>query len=198
MDARFINKFREKLSEDTEYHKFRQDFHENYEWLEGYCRGKSISCDTFCKKYGAYFWSLSQIQELAKEIAFDECVGNSDNGNYEQTQEIAKATMYLRYKAGLTTSKVIPDCSSIGCKSYKSDKGWCNETYANLWTKGDYAAFKAVMYITRQIRNNLFHGHKLDLENEQQYERNKKLIKTAANITKVILDNLIDVEDNLS
>ena len=60
---------------------------------------------------------------------------------------------------------------------------------------GEHAAFKALMYIVRQIRNNLFHGNKLEIK-EDQYQRNKKLVQTAASITKVILDNLKNAEDN--
>lgn len=202
MNADIINEFRRKIADDKEYHRSRQDFHENYEWLEAYWRGKFRSPDKFrslgkfCEEYGPYFWSLKKIQDLAKEFAFDECVGNSDNPSYEQKQDIAKATMYLRYNAGFTTSEgTIPDCSTIGCRNKKSSKGWCNETYANQWTIGDHAAFMALMYIVRQIRNNLFHGNKLEIE-EDQYMRNKKLVQTAASITKVILDNLKNAEDN--
>lgn len=194
MDANFINDFRRKLVEDCCYHKFRQDFHENYELIEGYCRANSIDCDRFCIKYSAYFWSLPRIQELSKKFAFSECVGKSDKSNYEQTEEIAKATMYLRYNASLSAPDGIPDCSSIGCKNNKSSKGWCTRTYANRWVIGDYAAFKALMYIVRQIRNNLFHGKKMELDGEQ-YERNKRLIETAAEITKEILNNLQAAEN---
>ncbi len=194
MDADFINDFRRRLTEDCCYNETRREFHENYEWIEAYIRGNSMTFDAFCNKYGSFFWSLSRIQELATSFAFDECVGNSDTADYEQTQHIAKATMYLRYKAGLAISNGrIPDCSSIGCRGFKSSMGWCNEDYANRWTKGDHAAFMALMYIVRQIRNNLFHGNKFELLNPQ-YERNKKLIKTATEITKEILDNLVNAE----
>lgn len=104
--------------------------------------------------------------------------------------------MYLRYKAGFTTFEgEIPDCSTIGCRNDKSSKGWCNEAYADQWTSGDHAAFKALMYIVRQIRNNLFHGNKLEIE-EAQYKRNKELVQIAASITEVILNNLKNAEDN--
>jgi len=51
------------------------------------------------------------------------------------------------------------------------------------------------MCIIRQIRNNLFHGNKLQIENKQ-YNRNKKLVQVAASITNVILDNLKNAELN--
>jgi len=202
MDANDIMDFREKIRNDKSYHELRRDFHENYEWLEAYWRGiygrqgRVGSLDDFCKKYGAYFWSFKKIRDLAKIFAFDECVGKSENPSYEQTQEIAKATMYLRYKVGFTNSEgKIPDCSTIGCIQHKSRKGWCNVSFANLWTSDNHAAFKALMYIVRQIRNNLFHGNKIELF-DKPYERNKKLVQTAASITKVILDNLKNAEKN--
>ena len=194
MDAKFISEFRRKIMRDNEYHSARRDFHEYYEWLEAYWRCKFCSMDEFRKKYGSYFWSLVKIRNLAKNFAFSECVGNSNDTNYEQTQEIAKATMYLRYKAGLTApDKEILNCSTIGCQNRKSRKGWCNEIYANRWTSGEHAAFMALMYIVRQIRNNLFHVNKLELV-EAQYKRNKKLVQTVASATKVILDNLKNAE----
>lgn len=196
MNANRINEFRRKIAQDKKYHELRRDFHENYEWLEAYWCDKFGSLDRFCKEYGSYFWSLTQIRDLAKKFAFDECVGSSKNPSYEQKQKIAKATMYLRYKVGFTNSEgKIPNCSTIECRQHKSSKGWCNKAYANQWTGGDHAAFKALMYIVRQIRNNLFHGNKLEIE-EYQYNRNKKLVQVAASITKVILDNLKNAEDN--
>lgn len=193
MDADLINEFRKKIIADKAYHESRRDFHENYEWLEAYW---GDNFDRFCEEYGSYFWSFTEMQDMARKFAFDECVGNSENPLCEQTQEIAKATMYLRYKVGFMTSDgETPNCSTIRCRNNKSSKGWCNAAYANQWTRGDHAAFKALMYIVRQIRNNLFHGNKLEIE-EVQYKRNKKVVQTAASITKVILDNLKNAEDN--
>ena len=196
MDAVFINEFRMKIRRDYDYYSARRDFHEHYEWLEAYWWCKFGSMDEFCKKYGSYFWSLAKIRNLAKNFAFSECVGNSNDAHYEQTQEIAKATMFLRYKAGLTApEEENPNCAIIGCRNWKSRKGWCNEIYANQWTRGEHAAFKALMYIVRQIRNNLFHGNKLELV-EVQYMRNKELVQTAASVTKVVLNNLQNAEQH--
>jgi len=50
--------------------------------------------------------------------------------------------------------------------------------------------FRALMIIVRQIRNNMFHGRKMDIVDDTQYQRNKELIRYAAEITGLILDNL--------
>ncbi len=50
--------------------------------------------------------------------------------------------------------------------------------------------FRALMIIVRQIRNNMFHGKKMEIVDEIQYQRNKDLITFAAEITGLILDNL--------
>jgi hypothetical protein len=198
VNARVIDDFRNKILNDEKYHKLRRDFHENYEWLEAYwgLQFGNNGFEQFCKEYGTFFWSLTPIREFARNFAFIECVGSSNNPNYEQTQEIAKATMFLRYQAGLTTMEgKILECSDIKCRDYKLHQGLCNKKNSNNWGKGDPAAFRAVMYIIRQIRNNLFHGNKLELE-KKQYERNKELIKNAEAITRLLLDNLKDAEKN--
>lgn len=190
MDANLIQEFRRKIASDEEYRRSRRDFHENYEWMEAYWREKYRDLDQFCRVCGPHFWSLEEARNSAREFASDECVGSSKNPSYEQTEEVAKATMYLRYRAGLFRAEdEIPDCSTIGCREYKSDYGWCNETMADQWTSGEHAAFKALMYIVRQIRNNMFHGRKLEI-GSSQYDRNRRLVQIAATVTGAILDNL--------
>lgn len=68
MDTDSINDFRRKLAEDCCYTKYRREFHENYEWIEAYSRGNSMTCDAFCKKYGSYFWSLSLMNVWGIQI----------------------------------------------------------------------------------------------------------------------------------
>ena len=57
--------------------------------------------------------------------------------------------------------------------------------------------FRALMIIVRQIRNNMFHGKKMEIADQDQYQRNKILIRYATQITDVLLDNLQDIEANL-
>lgn len=57
--------------------------------------------------------------------------------------------------------------------------------------------FRAMMLLVRQIRNNLFHGKKMELTDRENYERNKTLIRIAARITTLILDNLEEAGEHL-
>ncbi|MDV7390390.1 hypothetical protein RZS08_03510, partial [Arthrospira platensis SPKY1] len=98
-----------------------------------------------------------------------------------QNQEIASATMYLRLHCSLFATE-IPDCTTIPCRHHKSYAGHCTAITGRQWKNVDndnQAAFKALMYILRQIRNNLFHGHKMTLENDQ-FQRDKILVSIAA------------------
>jgi uncharacterized UPF0160 family protein len=56
--------------------------------------------------------------------------------------------------------------------------------------------FRALMIVVRQIRNNMFHGKKMEIIEEDQYQRNKTLIRYAAQITNLLLENLADAEAN--
>ena len=58
------------------------------------------------------------------------------------------------------------------------------------WTK---SCFNALLTIIKQIRDNLFHGRKIELAPEQ-YNRNKELIGLSVELTTVILDNLENAE----
>ena len=59
---------------------------------------------------------------------------------------------------------------------------------------GHQRPFKAMMVIVYQIRNNLFHGRKLELE-EAQLQRNTGLIATARDIVFTLLDHLEEAEE---
>jgi len=57
--------------------------------------------------------------------------------------------------------------------------------------------FKATMLLVRQVRNNLFHGQKMELLELDVYNRNKNLIRFAGNITGLLLDHLLQAEEFL-
>lgn len=75
-------------------------------------------------------------------------------------------------------------------------KKLCSTLSSDIW-KGqfehiskEYASFRALMEIIRRIRNNLFHGNKFDVTNENQYVRNINLIINSSKIIELILDEL--------
>ena len=53
------------------------------------------------------------------------------------------------------------------------------------------------MILVRQIRNNLFHGKKMELSQHHIYERNKELVRLGAEVTTVILNHLYTVAQNI-
>ena len=199
MSARELIYVIQTLKQDGEHYGARRTIHENYEWLEGFWRHKynksANPIDDFVKDKGKFYWGLEEIRDLAKAFASIECVGSNKEFDYTQTTEVARATMYLRYSCNLFSDEP-PNCSLIKCRKHKTVKGLCLKGNANLWKK-DFDvifAFKALLYIVRQVRNNLFHGHKLTIE-PIQLERDKILVHLSAQVTEILLNRLIDSGD---
>lgn len=192
MQAEELVRLIERLREDPEYHEMRRDFHEMHEWLEGYWRQypNMGNMDKFCECLGDYYWTLDELRNLAWDLASQGCVGNSTTG-YIPTQEVIKATMFLLHRAEIKGDKnQVPSCDAMDC--HKTRHGLlCNaQQRADEWNR---SGFKAVMYIVRQIRNNLFHGRKLEVE-PRQYERNRQLVSSAQQITDLLLEHLVEAE----
>lgn len=198
MDANLLTDVIRNIRADNEHLNDRRIFHENYEWLEGYWKDNfnrhNGSIIDFISHRGVYFWNLIEVRNIGKEMASIECVGSSRNPDLLQTQEIANATMYLRYYCHLFEDG-IPSCEEIRCRQHKRNHGLCLQRNGLLWhnTYNEIYAFKAVMFIVRQVRNNLFHGQKLTIE-PVQFSRNRVLVKLCANLTNILLLNLLDSE----
>lgn len=64
--------------------------------------------------------------------------------------------------------------------------------HANNWTSD---SFSALFSIIKEIRDNLFHGRKIDIDLLQD-ERSKVLVQIGANLTDVLLAHLIEAEEN--
>jgi hypothetical protein len=183
MNAGNIVDFRTILATDPEYREARRDFHEAYEWLEGYWRAdKQVnSFDLFCDKLGPYYWdNVSKVKGLAANLACEGAVGNSRNKNYNPTKEVKKAASFLLYHAG-----IVPDETRGECEA-KAREHYAGQGSASQWTE---SSFKAMMMVVRQIRNNLFHGRKTAPAGEQ-YERDKRLVALARDIAVALLDHL--------
>jgi hypothetical protein len=166
MSAFDILLFRQHLEKnDPENREFRRRFHENYEWLDGYCRTKWVNegdnaIFRFCTKFGEYYWLyVPEIPELASKMGKLGPIGSSRKKDYEPTDEINQATLLLRNEDGTPVQR-----------------------------------FRAMIELVRQVRNNLFHGKKMELNEPQIYERNKGLVRLGAEITTVLLDHLEQAE----
>ena len=199
MNANFLKRIIDKIRSDKDHLNDRRVLHENYEWLEHFWRKKygrgDQSIDDFISEKANFYWETNEVKELAKGFASIECVGSNKESNYSQNQEIASATMYLRLHCSLF-AEIIPECISLNCRHHKTYTDRCTVASGRRWKNLDndnYAAFKAIMYILRQIRNNLFHGHKMTLENDQ-FQRDKALVSMAVQTTDFLIDKLVESE----
>lgn len=195
MNANMLTDIINKIRSDNDHLNDRRVLHENYEWLEHFWRKKynreDQSIDDFITEKANFYWNTSEIKNFAKELASIECVGSNRKPNYTQNQEIAKATNYLRFYC-ILFEKNTPVCNSIPCRQHKTQIAVCSAATGRLWHTNDnsnFAAFKALIYIIRQIRNNLFHGHKMTLDNEQ-FQRDKILVSIAARTSNFLIDHL--------
>ena len=173
------------------YKKLVSNFMMNYSLLEAYWidTEELQNIDNFCKKFSNYYWSKSKIKEYAIIYASIECIGSSRIDRYGRTpsNEIIQITMFLRDELNICYENINILDTTLNGNQWKNRSD--NES------NKEYTSFRALMYIIRQIRNNLFHGNKFDLETEQHH-RNKILIKTATKIVKLILDELSNAEQN--
>lgn len=178
MKAYEIKMFRERLQVDPDNLNIRRVFHEQYEWLESYLKEKYVSneIDKFCSEYHQFFWTIDAIRNVARKLSFHYPVGSS-SFNYEPTEPIKRATYFLRHKSNLVEGGTPEVAEEI--------------ELADKWNK---TSFHALMFIIKQIRDNLFHGGKMDL-NDDQYERNKTLIGLAVEYTTCLLNNLEAAEN---
>lgn len=163
MNAIDILRFRQKLDEDVENKEFRRTLHENYEWLDGYWRQK---------------WERDGNNAI---IRFCNAFGEFYWQNVSIIPELANELGMLGPIGSSKNSDYSPAPRiAEATKLLKSGEGSPTER------------FTAMMELVRQIRNNLFHGQKMDLE-DAVYERNKELVRLGAKITTVILDHLMQI-----
>ena len=177
-----IRDFIERLNVDIDNKEIRRRFHENYEWLESYWKRKFAGNNgnqQFCNNHAGFYWQIDDVKSIAKDLTKLRPVGASNN-NFEPTPNILRATYFLKYRSDLFEDNEIENNQ--------------NEIeHADNWTSD---SFSALFSIIKQIRDNLFHGRKIDLD-LIQYERNKVLVQIGANLTDRLLENLIDAETNL-
>ncbi len=125
----------------------------------------------FGKKYNE-IWD-NKIKSLTKEIISLECVGNGKN-DAPPNKFVKTATLFLRENLQLKSDVCL----------FCSKKNSCREN-GNF----DFDKFDAILRILYQIRCNLFHGDKPELEGPQGI-RNKKLVSIGNEILIAILQQL--------
>lgn len=177
-----ILSFIDRLDDDLENKELRRKFHENYEWLESYWKRKynvNNGEQLFCNHHADFYWQIDAIKNIAKRLSIMKPVGSSTQ-NFEATLNILRATYFLKYK-----------CDFFQEGDIEENQGEIEQS--DNWNQ---SGFHALFSIIKQIRDNLFHGRKTDLE-ESQYERNKELVKIGAEITTLLLENLIEAEETI-
>jgi len=195
MTSEYIDLIRTDLFK-TKYKKKVSTFMMDYSLLEAYWKDSEElgDIDSFCKKYSNYYWNKNKIKKFAKTFASIECIGNSKINRYGRTpsEEIVQITKFLRDE--LDVNYQGEDIFNHENRKLTGEQ-WRQRRDNNLGT--EYTSFRGLMYIIRQIRNNLFHGNKFDLEREQQ-KRNKLLINTSIKTVKFILNHLTKAELELN
>jgi hypothetical protein len=169
MNAFDILSFRQHLEmNDPENKELRRTFHENYEWLDGYWRSN---------------WKKAGNNAI---FLFCETFGEYFWQNFPRIGELASSMGRL----GLIGNSIKED--------YSSTPQIVKATLLLRSSDGSpVERFKSMMELVKQIRNNLFHGGKMELVEPEVYERNKNLVRHGAEITTILLDYLELAERNV-
>jgi hypothetical protein len=136
---------------------------------------------------------MNVVQELARQP----CVGNGRK-SYEPSENVRIAFEALRRKFEIDVQGV---CQSEKCQQRKN-QGWelCSERGWENWPQkirddkpedAKYTLLGATLTILYQIRNNLFHGSKLEIHDPQR-ERNRQLVEISARIIERLLIQVIE------
>lgn len=178
MNANQIKLFRERLKNDPENLLQRRQFHEQYEWLEAYIdeRYSNNHIERFSNEFGKFLWKFDEIKSVAHSFALYPPIGSSSLG-FEPTLTIKRATFHLLYFSGVLEEE-FPEINN-------------DKEIGQKWMKN---SFNALFVIVKQIRDNLFHGKKIEIE-EEQYQRNKELITLGVEFTTFVLEKLEDAEN---
>ena len=177
-----IQLFRNKLRQDPVNQNNRRLFHELFEWLESfwnrnYAGNNGLS--NFSNQFDDFYWNIPELKKLSGRLCMYPPIGNSNN-NFIPQENILRATYHLRHHSNLFDGINMPPVNDGD-----EDKG-------NLW---QHSKLETILTIVSQIRNNLFHGRKMEVE-EEQYQRNKELIAISVKISNLILENLVEAENN--
>ena len=180
MEAYQIHLFREKLAKDKRNLDARREFHEQYEWLESYWqrRYRNNHVARFSSEFNSFYWELPELKELARKFSSYPPVGNSKR-DFEPSESVKKATFFLKHHMGLFDIE-LPDIEN-------------EKALGRKWSKNP---LEAILVIVKQVRDNLFHGRKMELESDQ-YERNYELVSMSRDITRLFLDSLAEAEDSV-
>ena len=173
-----LDQFRKKIACDIEYNNCRDRFRDNYEGMEAIIGDRRNLIDKVSKKVNLEkLWERDDIKSAFRKLSSLTPVGNKDSGFVPEIN-ILRATYFLRHHMGLFDNwggfpKDLDDPNEIEIGS-----NWKSQN-----------PVLAILTIVKQIRDNLFHGGKIQIENEI-YERNKILICIGAEILDILLKHI--------
>lgn len=139
-------------------------------------------------------WDVVKDMDAVRDLAQQPCVGNGRD-DYEPSEWVRIASETLRREFQISAQEV---CGSEKCQ-WRKAPGWhlCSERAWGEWPQkpsrtddAKYTPLGATLTILYQIRNNLFHGSKLEIRGSQR-KRNQLLVGLSAQITEGLLQQVV-------
>jgi|ERR1035437_1190623 hypothetical protein len=149
----------EAKASNTEFLSLISTFSINYTRLDKYCK-LNYGKGNFIEWISEKINLLSGNEELVKELIMLDYIGDNSL-NYEKSPTVINATDYLR--------KILIDNSII-----------------SKWKKSDS---RAIFEILKQIRDNITHFGKFEIE-DSQFDRNFLIIKIATKLSESMIEKI--------
>lgn len=143
-----------------------------------YQAGDKQSVFEFTAEHGPAIWSDPAIQEIALHLAKSECVGNGAN-DAPPHPEVKFATELLQQNSGMDHLAV---CQQV-CRATK--RGACAAINSRDFSPSSTPVM-ALYRIIYQVRCNLFHGDKVELD-AFQMDRDELLVSSGTKVMDVTL-----------
>jgi len=132
----------------------------------------------FAKEHGADLWKIKLVQDIATKLATAECVGNGANDAPPHT-EVKYSHELLQQTFGVDHQTI---CQSV-CRADK--RTVCLAVFSTDFSP-PVTPSMALYRIIYQVRCNLFHGDKVDLD-AFQMERDEFLVSCGTELMDVTL-----------
>jgi hypothetical protein len=158
------------------------DFFLRWMLFNSYCNkyhaGDKQGVIEFAKDHGANIWIKPDIQNIAVRLANSECVGNGTN-DVPPHSEVKFAHEYLQHTFGIDHQEI---CRQV-CR--ESKQGACLSIVSKDFSP-PVTSPMALYRIVYQVRCNLFHGDKVDLDG-WQLDRDEFLVSCGTFLMDVTL-----------
>lgn len=155
-----LEEFNKKVKEN-DYYIYRNNFRDNYTFLEKYCKENFKNKNVHnCLPQNFNFINETEIYEKTKNLTDLEYI-KDNNYEFKVNPTVEKSTNLLREAFA------------------NKENGSVNEDELN----------KSIFLLLKQVRDNLIHDGKFDLE-ENQFNRNYEITKISSEMTDLIINKL--------